>query len=273
MKSRMKRVLTIAGSDSGGGAGIQADLKTFTALECYGLSVITAVTAQNTVEVRSIHEIPPEEVRNQLEAVLDDIGVDAVKTGMLSNATTIKTVAAVLNRHQVSNIVVDPVMISKSGAHLLREDAIEALKQHLVPLATILTPNVPEAAALTGVAIAGYTDIRNALKLLHQLGSKYVLLKGGHFDSPEAMDYWFDGNIQKTYSTQRIATQNTHGTGCTYAAAIACHLAQGCEPSEAVRLAKKYLTGAIEASDSLGIGHGYGPLCHGWNLRKTQERQ
>ena len=269
MKSGIKRVLTIAGSDSSGGAGIQADLKTFTALGCYGMSVITAITAQNTVEVRSIHEIPPTEVRNQMEAVLDDIGVDAVKTGMLANAAIIETVAEVLEQYQTPNIVVDPVMLSKGGAHLLREDAIEALKRCLLPLATIITPNIPEAASLTGIAIGGYTDIRSSLELLHKLGSQFVLLKGGHFDSQEATDYLFDGNVQQTYSTRRIVTKNTHGTGCTYAAAIACYLAQGCAPPEAVRLAKNFLTGAIEASDFLNIGHGVGPLHHGWNLNKT----
>ena len=271
MKSKIKRVLTIAGSDSGGGAGIQADLKTFIALGCYGLSAITAITAQNTVEVRSIHEVPPQEVKSQLEAVLDDIDVDAVKTGMLVNAATIETVAEVLSRYHVPNIVVDPVMLSKAGAHLLRGDAVEALKQCLLPQTTVLTPNVPEAAALTGIAIAGYTDMSSVLESLHHLGSRFVLLKGGHFDSPEAVDYFFDGHVQQTYSAQRIATQNTHGTGCTYAAAIASYLAQGNGPFEAVRLAKKYLTGAIEASDALNVGHGFGPLHHGWNLCNALE--
>lgn len=266
MESNIKRVLTIAGSDSGGGAGIQADLKTFTALGCYGLSVVTAVTAQNTIEVRSIHDIPPAEVKSQLETVLDDIGVDAVKTGMLANAAIIETVASVLKKYQTPNIVVDPVMISKGGAHLLREDAVDALKCLLVPLATILTPNVPEAAVLTGLTIDGYTDTQEITEMLHCLGTQFVLLKGGHFDSPEATDYLFDGCVQKVYAAPRIATKNTHGTGCTYAAAIAAYLAQGFAPPEAVHHAKAYLTGAIMASDALNIGHGAGPLYHGWNL-------
>ncbi len=267
MESNIKRVLTIAGSDSGGGAGIQADLKTFTSLGCYGLSVITAVTAQNTVEVRSIHEMPPFEVRSQLETVLDDIKVDAVKTGMLANATIIETVASVLKKYHTPNIVVDPVMISKGGAHLLRADAVEALKCHLAPLATILTPNLPEAAALTGLTIDGYTDTQEIVELLHRLGSQFVLLKGGHFESPEATDYLFDGCVQKVYAAPRIATKNTHGTGCTYAAAIAAYLAQGFIPPDAVHHAKAYLTGAIMASDTLNVGHGVGPLHHGWNLQ------
>jgi hydroxymethylpyrimidine/phosphomethylpyrimidine kinase len=266
MGSDIKRVLTIAGSDSGGGAGIQADLKTFTALGCYGMSVVTAVTAQNTVEVRSIHEVPPPEVRSQLEAVLDDIEVDAVKTGMLANAAIIETVAEVLKKYRTPNIVVDPVMISKGGAHLLREDAVEALKFYLAPLATILTPNVPEAAALTGLTIDGYTDTKEIMELLHRMGPKFVLLKGGHFESTEATDYLFDGCAEKQYAAPRIATKNTHGTGCTYAAAIAAYLAQGFAPPDAVHHAKAYLTGAIMASDTLNVGHGAGPLYHGWNL-------
>lgn len=271
MKGEIKRVLTIAGSDSSGGAGIQADLKTFSALECYGLSVITAVTAQNTTEVRSIHEIPPTEIENQLEAVLEDISIDAVKTGMLANAPIIEAVATILKKYQVPNIVVDPVMISTSGASLLREDAVEVLKHHLLPLATIITPNIPEAAVLTGIAIEGYTDVRNTLELLYNLGSPFVLLKGGHLDSPDATDYLFDGHVERTYSTRRIDTQNTHGTGCTYAAAIAAYLAQGCAMPETVRLAKNYLTGAIEGSKYLNIGRGFGPLHHGWNLTKTSK--
>mgnify|MGYP000375779309 CR=1 FL=1 len=266
MSGALKRVLTIAGSDSGGGAGIQADLKTCTALGCYGMSVITAVTAQNTVEVRSIHELPAEEVEHQLVAVLDDIGVDAVKTGMLANAEIIERVASLLKRFETPNIVVDPVMVSKSGAHLLRDDAVEALKRHLAPLATMITPNVPEASVLTGIALEGYTAVRNVLESLHALGSQHVLLKGGHFESLEAADYLFDGSVQSTCTAQRIDTKNTHGTGCTYSAAIACFLAQGCTPADAVRRAKEYLTGAIHGSALLQIGHGAGPLHHGWNL-------
>ncbi len=273
MPDDIKRVLTIAGSDSGGGAGIQADLKTIAALGCYGASVITAVTAQNTCEVRSIHTLPPEEVRQQLEAVLDDISIDAVKTGMLANAAIIETVAAVLKQRNVKNIVVDPVMISKGGAHLLREDAVAALIQHLIPLATVLTPNVPEAAALTGTAVDEYTNLQEVLVVLHQLGPLFVLLKGGHFGGPEAIDYLYDGNIRHLYKTPRVPTLNTHGTGCTYSAAIAAYLAAGLAPPEAVRCAKAYLTGAIKASDSLHVGKGIGPLHHGWNLHITADWQ
>lgn len=267
MQRDIKRVLTIAGSDSGGGAGIQADLKTVAALGCYGLSVITAITAQNTQEVRSIHEVPPEEVKNQLEAVLDDIQVDAVKTGMLANTAIITTIADVLARYNVPNIVVDPVMISKAGAHLLRQDAVEALKQRLIPLATVLTPNIPEATALTGIAIERYTDIKDILTSLHALGCQFVLLKGGHLDTREATDYLFDGAVEKLYVEERIVTHHTHGTGCTYAAAIASYLAQGFAAPEAIQHAKRYLTGAIRTSNTLNVGHGTGPVHHGWNLR------
>ncbi len=271
MATSIKRVLTIAGSDSGGGAGIQADLKTCVALGCYGMTAITAVTAQNTVEVKGIHEIPAAAVGEQLEAVFTDIGVDAVKTGMLMSAEIIDVVATLLERFQVPNLVVDPVMISKSGARLLQDDAVGVLKDRLLPLATIVTPNAPEATALTGLPLDEDVDVSEVLEALHLLGSRYVLLKGGHFDSAEATDYLFDGDVQRVYSTHRVATRHTHGTGCTYAAAIACHLAQGSAPPEAVRLAKDYLTGAIEGSAILNIGNGVGPLHHGWNLNIIRE--
>lgn len=273
MQRDIKCVLTIAGSDSGGGAGVQADLKTFSALGCYGLSVVTAVTAQNTQEVRSIHEIPAEEVGSQLETVLDDIHVDAVKTGMLANAAIIRTITAILSRYKTPNIVVDPVMISKAGAHLLRDEALEALKKHLIPLATVVTPNVPEAATLTEITIDGYTDIERTMKALHTLGAQFVLLKGGHFDSREATDYLFDGCVQKMYPEKRVETKHTHGTGCTYAAAIAGYLAQGFAPPEAIQYAKEYLTGAIKASAVLNVGQGIGPLHHGWCINTTAKKR
>ncbi len=273
MKRFIRRVLSIAGSDSGGGAGIQADLKTCAALNCYGMTAITALTAQNTLQVSGIHETPPTEVRRQIEAVLEDIGADAVKTGMLSNAAVIEVVASCLRQFNAVNIVVDPVMVSKSNAKLLQDEAVEALKTLLLPLATIITPNIPEATALTGIEIRGQLEIRKALDALFELGAPYVLLKGGHLESEEAADYLFDGDIVRAYSTRRIDTRHTHGTGCTYSAAIACCLAQGSSPPEAVRLAKDYLTGAILESDRLQIGKGVGPLHHGWNTAPLTERR
>ncbi len=273
MTTTIKRVLSIAGSDSGGGAGIQADLKTCSALGCYGMTVITAITAQNTVSVRSIHAIPPSEVVHQLEAVLEDIGVDAVKTGMLMSAEIIEAVATVLERYQPPNLVVDPVMISKSGARLLEDSAVDRLKERLLPLATLVTPNVPEASVLTGIALDPYTHVHDVLDALHALGPRCVLLKGGHFDSPEAVDYLYDGDVQKVYATKRINTNNTHGTGCTFAAAIACQLAQGHAVPEAIQRAKDYLTRAIAESDRLNIGKGVGPLHHGWNVTGHPARQ
>ncbi len=271
MKRFIKRVLSIAGSDSGGGAGIQADIKTCAALGCYGMTAITAITAQNTVGVAAIHEVPVSDVSAQIASVLEDIGVDAVKTGMLANAGIIHETAAMLERYEVTRLVVDPVMVSKSGAILLQDEAVDALKTRLLPLATVITPNVPEASVLTGIEIKTEADIRETLDALFALGPRYVLLKGGHLASEEAADYLFDGSLVRAYSTRRIKTRHTHGTGCTYSAAIACYLAQGCEAPEAVRLAKDYLTGAIENSDILCIGNGVGPLHHGWRMRLTCE--
>ena len=266
MTRRIPRVLTIAGSDSGGGAGIQADLKTMTVLGAYGMSVITSVTAQNTVAVTGIYDLAPEAVARQLDAVLSDIGADAVKTGMLSSAAIIEVVAAGLERHAVKNLVIDPVMLAKSGDALLREDAWETLKARLLPLATIITPNVPEAEALTGAVIQDETGLRAAAEALRALGPEYVLIKGGHLRGGESTDYLYDGEVVRSYSTRRIATRNTHGTGCTLSAAIATWLGFGCAVPEAVRLAKDYINGAILHSDELGVGTGHGPLHHGWCL-------
>ncbi len=270
MTRRIPRVLTIAGSDSGGGAGIQADLKTMTALGAYGMSVITSVTAQNTVGVTGIHDLPPEVVAQQLEAVLSDIGTDAAKTGMLSSAAIIEVVAAALERYGVKNLVIDPVMVAKSGDALLREDARETLKTRLLPLATIITPNIPEAEALTGLVVHDETGLRAAAEALRALGPEFVLIKGGHLRGGESTDYLYDGEVVRAYSTRRIATGNTHGTGCTLSAAIATWLGFGCEVPEAVRLAKDYITGAILHSDDLKVGSGHGPLHHGWRLEPPE---
>lgn len=266
------RLLTIAGSDSGGGAGIQADLKTFLALGGYGMSVITAATAQNTMGVRAVHDLPPEFVAAQLDAVFEDIGVDAVKTGMLSNAVLITTIAERLTAHGIAPggaaavpIVVDPVMVATSGDPLLREDARQAVVEHMVPLACVLTPNLPEAEALSGVRIDSERSLRAAGKRLQGLGAAHVLIKGGHGSGPEAVDWLFDGVAWTAFAGPRIETSSTHGTGCTFAAALAAALGRGeCVP-DAIWTAKRYLTGAIRNAQPLG--HGHGPVNHGWQIR------
>jgi len=265
-KTDLARVLTIAGSDSGGGAGIQADIKTCTALGVYAMTAVTSITAQNTRGVSAVYDLPPELVAKQIDAVADDIGIDAAKTGMLSNTRIIEAVADSVVAHAIPNLVVDPVMVASSGDPLLEESAQEALRVRLIPLAHVLTPNVPEAEALTGIRLAGVDDLREAARALHELGPRYVLMKGGHLDTPDATDYLFDGVRFTEFSLPRVNTTNTHGTGCTYAAAIAAYLAQGCDVPEAVRRAKEYLTKALQHSIPLGRGHG--PVNHGWPLQE-----
>lgn len=255
----MKRVLTIAGSDSGGGAGIQADLKTFCAFKVYGMSVITAVTAQNTVRVHGVEEIHPKFVSLQIDAVFTDIGVDAVKTGMLFNSDIVMTVARKCEEYKVDHLVVDPVMISKSGESLLQTDAIHYLKHDLLPLAELVTPNIPEAAILADMKIESSQAIQEAAFRIYKLGCRAVLVKGGHLEG-DAVDTLYDGSSYHMLSSSRIETLNTHGTGCTYSAAIAAGLAKGLPLLRAVRIAKSYVTSAIEQSISLGKGHG--PLNH-----------
>lgn len=267
MKTRIPRVLTVAGSDSGGGAGVEADIKTVTVLGGYAAAAVTAVTAQNTLGVTGIYDMAPEAVAAQMDAVLGDIGADAVKTGMLSNAGIIAAVAASLRRFGPPPLVVDPVMVAKSGDALLREDARRALTELLLPLALVVTPNIPEAEALTGLT-ADPADLLPLLRALHALGPRWVLLKGGHLPGDEARDCLYDGERVHHYVTRRIPTKNTHGTGCTYSAALAVFLARGLAVPEAVRLARDYLTGAILHSDRLGVGGGCGPLHHGWQLEE-----
>src|SRR5213593_1990325 len=254
----MKRALTIAGSDSGGGAGIQADLKTFGALGVFGTSAITAVTAQNTLTVARIQEIDPQMVAAQIDAVAEDIGIDAAKTGMLSNSAIIEAVASAVKRHRIPNLVVDPVMVSKSGARLLREDAVVTLKSRLLPLAEIITPNLPEAETLTGQKISDAEAMREAARRIHDLGPRRVVIKGGHTDSPNVVDLFFDGNDFQELKAERIQTRSTHGTGCTFAAAIAAYLAHGLPPLDAVARAKEFVTAALRAAPDLGKG--VGPL-------------
>jgi hydroxymethylpyrimidine/phosphomethylpyrimidine kinase len=256
----LKRALTIAGSDSGGGAGIQADLKTFGALGVYGASAITAVTAQNTVKVSRIVEIDPAVVAEQIELVLEDIGADAVKTGMLASAPIIEAVAGVLAQRRVPNLVIDPVMVSKTNARLLKADAVDALKSRLLPLASIVTPNIPEAEVLSGLRVADAESMRAAARRIHELGPRRVVIKGGHSDGPYVVDLYFDGENFEELKAERVKTRATHGTGCTFSAAIAAYLAHGLPPLEAVARAKEYLTAALQADP--GLGKGIGPVNH-----------
>ena len=253
------KAMTIAGSDSGGGAGIQADLKTFAALGVYGASTLTAITAQNTVAVTSVHELPVDLIAAQIDAVVTDIGVDAVKTGMLSSAAIVETVAAAVQRHALVNLVVDPVMIAKSGDALLRPEAVNALRDRLLPLAAVVTPNLPEAETLTGLSLTTDADIRRAAEQIVGRGARAVVVKGGHRDGP-AVDLFYDGVRFQEFTAPRLYTRNTHGTGCTFAAAVAAGLAQGQDLMAAVAQAKDYVTEAIRHSYPLGQGHG--PLHH-----------
>ncbi|PLR86666.1 bifunctional hydroxymethylpyrimidine kinase/phosphomethylpyrimidine kinase [Bacillus sp. V33-4] len=259
----MKTALTIAGSDSSGGAGIQADLKTFAAHRVYGMSVITAVTAQNTTGVRSIANIPEGIIKDQIEAVYEDIAVDAVKIGMLSTSTIITAVADALTSVKATNIIVDPVMVSKSGHHLLQREAADSLKEQIIPIAKVITPNLPEAEVLLQQKIQSVEEMKDACLELKKLGPEMVLLKGGHL-SGDPIDILFDGNEFHIFSEQRIDTKNTHGTGCTLSSAIAANLAKGWPIVEAVKNAKEYITGAIK--HSLNIGHGNGPTNHFYAL-------
>jgi len=256
-------VLTLAGVDPSGGAGIFADLKTFSALRAYGTGIVVALTAQNTRSVTGIHLIPPAFVTLQIDTLFADVRIDAAKVGMLANAELVSTVAAGLRRHDVRRLVVDPVMVSKSGHHLLHPDAVEALRRELLPLAEVVTPNLPEAGMLLERPEPHTIDeMRTAARDLHRFGPRYVLLKGGHLDGAESVDILDDGTTQLELRSPRIATRNTHGTGCTLSAAIAALLPQRASTTEAVRDAKAYLSAAIAAADQLAIGHGHGPVHH-----------
>jgi hydroxymethylpyrimidine/phosphomethylpyrimidine kinase len=255
--------VTIAGSDSGGGAGIQADLKTFSALGVYGASVVTALTAQNTKGVSAIHDVPAHFIAAQIDAVFADLKVGAVKIGMLSVPVAIATVAAGLERWKQTHVVLDPVMIATSGDRLLVPAAIEVLKRELIPRALVVTPNLPEAAALLDEPIAQNEDeMREQAEKLLALGAKAVLIKGGHGSGPEAVDLLVTPSAAVRLSAERVATDNTHGTGCTLSSAIAAGLAKGYRLSEAVADAKSFVTHAIRAADELTIGQGRGPTHH-----------
>lgn len=259
----MKRALTIAGSDSGGGAGIQADLKTFAARGVYGMSAITALTAQNTVGVQGVFEIPPAFIAMQIDSVVSDIRPDAVKTGMLSSSPIIETVATKIREHHLLPLVVDPVMVAKSGDPLLRNDAREALIHQLLPLATVVTPNLHEARVLCGFEITNLEEMRRAARAIREMGPLNVVVKGGHLpETSDAIDLLFDGETFQEFRAPRVQSEHTHGTGCTFASAIAAELAKGHSVAEAVAIAKDYLTHVIRASTQLGIGHGHGPMNH-----------
>lgn len=265
----MRRALTIAGSDSGGGAGIQADLKTFAALGVFGTSAITSVTAQNTVGVQGTHDLPPEFVGRQIDSVLEDIAIDAAKTGMLSSADIIEVVAEKVKAYRIERLVVDPVMVAKSGAPLLRSDAVTAVIGGLLPVALVVTPNVPEAEALSGLTITGIEEMRHAARQIHRLGPRYVVVKGGHLQG-RAIDLLFDGNAFIELDAERIETPHTHGTGCVFSAAIAAHLAKGRSVPEAVASAKRFVTSAIRHGFPLGKGHGpTDPMAAARNLPQT----
>ena len=255
--------LTIAGSDSGGGAGVQADIKTFSALGVYAASVFSALTAQNTREVRAIHQLPARFIADQLNTVLDDIRVDAIKIGMLGDPAAIAIIAQILKERALTNIVIDPVMVAKSGDKLLTDEAIDSLRSQLLPLARVITPNLPEAAALLNCAEA--TDkatMTQQAQALLALGPQAVLIKGGHLQASHSEDLLLDADTEQWLPAPRIATKNTHGTGCTLSSAIAAGLAKGLTLEVAVVDAKRYISGAIAAADRLGVGQGYGPTHH-----------
>lgn len=259
----MKNVLTIAGSDSCGGAGIQADLKTFSALGTYGMSVITAITAQNTTGVIDVREMDVDIIRQQIECLFDDIEIHGVKIGMVSSIEIIDTIAETLKRKKADNIVVDPVMVSKSGCHLLRPESRQELVEKLFPLAMLVTPNLFEAEVITGDKIDTLEQMEAAAMKLYDLGAKNVVVKGGHLTG-DAIDVFYDGDTFTQIKGVRINTKNTHGTGCTFSSAITAFIARGNSVLEAVRLAKDYINGAIE--NSLELGRGVGPTNHFYDL-------
>ncbi|MFC5704113.1 bifunctional hydroxymethylpyrimidine kinase/phosphomethylpyrimidine kinase [Cohnella faecalis] len=264
---KVARALTIAGSDSGGGAGIQADLKTFQELGVYGMSAITAVTAQNTLGVQAVYPLSSEAVAQQIRAIGSDIGADAVKTGMLFSSEIILAVAGVIQELGWTKVVVDPVMIAKGGSVLLQEEAIRALTGTLLPLTAVVTPNIPEAEKLTGMDILGRTDKEEAARRLAGFGAQHVIIKGGHDSGTEAVDLLFDGRYFTELASKRIATGHTHGTGCTFSAALAAGLAQGLDIESSMQQAKAFIQAAIE--DGIHIGGGRGPTNH-WAYRRSR---
>jgi hydroxymethylpyrimidine/phosphomethylpyrimidine kinase len=263
-------VLIIAGSDSSAGAGIQADLKTCAALGVYGMTAITALTAQNTLGVSAIHEAPPEFVAAQIDAVVEDIRPDAVKTGMLANSAIVEVVARKIKEHALPFVVVDPVMVAKGGDRLLREDAVRAVRERLIPLADVVTPNTPEASDLVGHSVRTDEEVRKAAREIQSWGARNVVIKGGHREGPESVDTLWDGRNFHEFRAPRIDSKSTHGTGCTFASAIASFLAMQEEVPDAVRHAKEYLTEALRRAEP--IGHGHGPVEHFWRWKELGVR-
>lgn len=254
------KALTIAGSDSGGGAGIQADLKTFQELDVFGMSALTAVTAQNTLGVQGVYPMSVEAVMEQIDSIAVDLAPHALKTGMLFNGDLIQAVSEKIKTYNWTNVIVDPVMIAKGGAPLLQEEAVSALIEYLIPLSLVITPNLPEAEVLIGSKIKSFADRKDAAKMIHQMGAKNVVIKGGHGQEEKLIDLLYDGDSFYEFTSTRVNTKHTHGTGCTFSAAIAAEVAKGKSVSEAVCLGKVFITAAIE--DQLGIGAGHGPTNH-----------
>jgi hydroxymethylpyrimidine/phosphomethylpyrimidine kinase len=266
----MRIALTIAGSDSGGGAGIQADLKTFAAHGVYGTSAITAVTAQNTLGVTMFEALSADLVTAQIEAVVSDIGAHAAKTGMLANAAIVEAVAAAVQDLDIPLLVVDPVMVAKGGDRLLDDEALGAMKAELLRRALVVTPNIPEAEALTGISIRNLEDRKEAARRIVALGSRTVIVKGGHAPTDRIVDLLYDGHVFTEFEHQRVPGRNTHGTGCTFAAAIAAHLARGRSLIDAIPRAQAYVAGAIRTAPALGRGHG--PMNHFWDRSERSNR-
>lgn len=270
MTKRYYRVLTIAGSDSGGGAGIQADIKTISAMGCYAASAITAITVQNTLGVQAVHPVPLEILKGQIEAVLLDIGADAIKIGMLHSCNAINIIADTIEKYKISNVVLDPVMVSTSRHRLIEEKAIEVIKSKLIPLSRVITPNIPEAEILAGCLISGEQEFDKVARKLSDNGNVSVLLKAGHLDGEYLVDYFYNaenGTMTKLPS-KRVQTKNTHGTGCTLSSAFAAALAKGEELTTAAKSAKRYIEQAIYAGAHQSIGNGFGPVNHNFNPQK-----
>ena len=267
MNKRYYRVLSIAGSDSGGGAGIQADIKTIAAMGCYATSAITAITVQNTLDVQAIHTVPPDILEGQIDAVLSDIGADAIKIGMLHSAEAVNIVANMIAKYKIRNVVLDPVMVSTSGHRLAEENAIEIIKNRLIPLTRVITPNIPEAEILVGSTIRGEKDFDKVTRELSGSSGVSVLLKAGHLDGDNLVDYFFNAEDMTTtlLPSKRVHTQNTHGTGCTLSSALAAAIAQGNDLTVAAISAKRYIEQAIISGAEYKIGARHGPVNHGFN--------
>ena len=268
MKKHYYRVLTIAGSDSGGGAGIQADIKAISAMGCYAASAITAITVQNTLGVQAVHPVPLDILQGQIEAVLSDIGADAVKIGMLHSAEVVELVADMLEKYSIANVVLDPVMVSTSGHRLIEEDAVAVIKTRLMPLARVITPNLPEAEILAGCSISGEEDFDAVARRLSDNGAVSVLLKAGHLENDELVDYFYNAeeDSMTRLPSRRVHTMNTHGTGCTLSSAFAAALAKGEDLTQAAISAKEYISQAIISGADYQIGGGHGPVNHFFRL-------